>query len=302
MLKGIDVSNWQSGLKLRPLGLDFAIAKASEGVSFKDPTFADFMKQADNAGMLTGAYHFARANNPVNEATFFYTRVKDRVGTSIFALDLETNDIVNWGAYADAFADEFHRLSGVYPLVYTSAGFLSRYKGYSCVNKCALWLAGYPRKAYTWNDGVIPYSSEPWAKAALWQFTGTGNLDGYGGNLDLDWCYLTRNEWKKLAQGKKTATSGKSIDDLAREVIAGKWSSGKERKNKLNAAGYDYAAVQKRVNALLAADKAKSNYQIAKEVIAGKWGAGSDRKHRLQLAGYDYAAVQKIVNELMKNY
>ena len=301
MLKGIDISNWQSGLKLRPLGLDFVLAKASESVSFRDPTFGDFMNQADNAGMLTGAYHFA-TTNPVNEATYFYTCVKNRVGKSVFALDLETTQVKDWGAYVDAFTKEFHRLSGIYPLIYTSAGFLNQYNGHECVKNCALWLAGYPRAAVTWNDGVIPYSTLPWAKAAIWQFTGQGRLNGYKGNLDLDWCYITRDEWQKLAQGEKLASNGKSIDDLAREVIAGKWSSGKERKNKLTAAGYDYAAVQKRVNALLAADKAKSNYQIAKEVIAGKWGAGSDRKHRLQLAGYDYNAVQKIVNELMKSY
>lgn len=43
----------------------------------------------------------------------------------------------------------------------------------------------------------------------------------------------------------------KSVDTLAREVIAGKWGNGSDRKNRLTAAGYDYDAVQKRVNELL---------------------------------------------------
>lgn len=43
----------------------------------------------------------------------------------------------------------------------------------------------------------------------------------------------------------------KSIDEVAKEVIAGKWGSGETRKQKLTAAGYDYKAVQKRVNELL---------------------------------------------------
>jgi len=54
------------------------------------------------------------------------------------------------------------------------------------------------------------------------------------------------------------ATSGaapepikKTVDEIAREVIAGKWGSGAARKNKLEVAGYDYSAVQKRVNELL---------------------------------------------------
>ena len=48
-----------------------------------------------------------------------------------------------------------------------------------------------------------------------------------------------------------TAASKKSIDEIAREVIDGKWGNGADRKNRLTAAGYDYAAVQSRVNKLL---------------------------------------------------
>lgn len=43
----------------------------------------------------------------------------------------------------------------------------------------------------------------------------------------------------------------KTVDELAREVIAGKWGNGATRKQRLTDAGYDYSAVQKRVNELL---------------------------------------------------
>lgn len=43
----------------------------------------------------------------------------------------------------------------------------------------------------------------------------------------------------------------KSIDEIAKEVIRGSWGSGTDRKNRLEAAGYDYAAVQARVNQLM---------------------------------------------------
>lgn len=46
-------------------------------------------------------------------------------------------------------------------------------------------------------------------------------------------------------------SSTKTVDELAREVIRGNWGNGTERKNRLTAAGYDYNAVQKRVNELL---------------------------------------------------
>jgi len=43
----------------------------------------------------------------------------------------------------------------------------------------------------------------------------------------------------------------KSVDEIAREVIQGKWGNGADRKNRLTNAGYDYNAVQKRVNELM---------------------------------------------------
>ena len=42
----------------------------------------------------------------------------------------------------------------------------------------------------------------------------------------------------------------KPIDEVAREVIRGEWGNGAERKRRLTEAGYDYSAVQARVNEL----------------------------------------------------
>ena len=100
--------------------------------------------------------------------------------------------------------------------------------------------------------------------------------------------------------GAKTTVSSKSIDELAREVIQGKWGNGEERKNRLISAGYDYSAVQAKVNELMGGIKStKSVDQLAREVIYGYWGNGKDRKNRLTAAGYDYSAVQNRVNELL---
>lgn len=46
--------------------------------------------------------------------------------------------------------------------------------------------------------------------------------------------------------GKQT-TATKTVTELAREVIAGKWGNGQDRKNRLTAAGYSYTAVQNKV-------------------------------------------------------
>ena len=93
-----------------------------------------------------------------------------------------------------------------------------------------------------------------------------------------------------------TATK-KTQRDIAFEVIFGKWGSGKERKNKLTKAGYNYNKIQSIVNNIL---KKKSIDTIAQEVIDGKWGSGETRKKRLIKVGYDYNKVQNRVNEIIE--
>lgn len=100
---------------------------------------------------------------------------------------------------------------------------------------------------------------------------------------------------------KKVVT--KSVEDIAKEVIAGKWGNGNERKNKLEKAGYNYNKIQEKVDELLGKKPVKAKKSvtvIAKEVIQGKWGNGAERKKRLTEAGYNYAEVQKKVNQLLK--
>ena len=42
-----------------------------------------------------------------------------------------------------------------------------------------------------------------------------------------------------------------TVETVAKEVIAGKWGNGEDRKKRLQAAGYDYGAVQRKVNELM---------------------------------------------------
>lgn len=91
----------------------------------------------------------------------------------------------------------------------------------------------------------------------------------------------------------------KTIEQIAKEVIVGKWGNGNERKQRLSAAGYNYSEVQKKVNRLLGAPEKKSNEEIAREVIKGLWGNGEERRKRLTEAGYNYSNIQKIVNKLV---
>lgn len=116
--------------------------------------------------------------------------------------------------------------------------------------------------------------------------------------------YVETSDKPKNTQTSNTSTSNKkTVDEVAKEVIDGKWGVGEDRKKKLKSAGYDAAVVQKRVNEILAGSKTtakKSITVIAKEVIDGKWENGENRVKRLTAAGYDAKAVQKEVNRLLK--
>lgn len=82
-------------------------------------------------------------------------------------------------------------------------------------------------------------------------------------------------------------TGEKSVDKLAREVIAGQYGDGDARKNAL---GDQYSAVQNRVN---------EYYSCATDCVCGDYGNGNERKEKVTAAGYDYATVQGIVNQLL---
>lgn len=151
----------------------------------------------------------------------------------------------------------------------------------------------------------LNYRSEPSMGGKVNGQTGKGVFtivevkDGWGRlKSGVGWIWLENPAYCTV---NKTTSSTKTVDELAREVLNGAWGNGEDRKQRLTAAGYDYSAVQAKVNELVgAATPTKSIDELAREVIAGKWGNGADRKNRLTAAGYNYSAVQARVNELMK--
>ena len=79
-------------------------------------------------------------------------------------------------------------------------------------------------------------------------------IEGNKGNavsrrtIPVGWGYIRGFAAPRYETEKKQAIT---IDEVAREVIAGKWGNGNTRKKRLTSAGYDYSVVQKRVNELL---------------------------------------------------
>lgn len=107
------------------------------------------------------------------------------------------------------------------------------------------------------------------------------------------WTNVLRYTEESAIEGKK------DVETIAREVIAGKWGNGDDRKKRLTETGYNPTEVQTRVNAILKGNKSNQLDKIAREVIAGKWGNGAARVQKLRRSGYNPTEVQKRVNELL---
>ena len=99
-------------------------------------------------------------------------------------------------------------------------------------------------------------------------------------------------------------SSGKSVDEVAQEVLQGLWGNGQERYDNLTNAGYNAQEVQDKVNSILngetPSNSASSDLDsVAQEVLQGMWGNGQERFDNLTSAGYDAQAVQDRVNALL---
>ena len=278
MLKGIDISNHQRGINIGSLNVDFVICKATEGNGFTDKSCDIFYQEAKRLGKKLGVYHFARpdlGNTAQAEADWFISQVKGYIKEAILILDWEPggNQIGNV-AWAKSWLDRVYEKTGIKPVIYMSASPMNSYDWSSVANAdYGLWVANYGVNDGQAHESVFNrYPVKYWKFYALWQYTSTGRLAGYNGNLDLNYFSGDLNAWDKYAGGSPSnnhsvpTPSVKSVDELANEVINGSWGNGDDRKKRLTSAGYNYDEVQARVNEKLGINKSNTEYYT---VISG---------------------------------
>lgn len=293
-MNGIDISNWQAGINLSNIAFDFLIARATEGIGCVDKYCDGYIQQAIKLGKPFGFYHFARpTNDPIREAEFFYNNCRGYFGKGIPILDWESGNTSNV-TWAKRWLDRVYQLSGVKPVIYMSESVVNA-NNWSAVAAAdyGLWLAKYRDNNPDYNYNMANAGSRPhvkwWKFYCMWQWTSSGRLNGYNGNLDCDVFYGDRSTWDAYVGKSTSATKPqpkpvtKTVDQLADEVIAGQWGNGSDRKKRLTAAGYDYNAVQQMVNRKMAAKKKVAHvYYVVKRGdtlsgIASKYGTTYQR-------------------------
>ncbi|WP_103661632.1 GH25 family lysozyme [Lactobacillus sp. HT06-2] len=202
MLKMVDVYSDSPRSFATQSGVNVVMVKATQGTNYVNPYCDKDYQAAKKAGKLLGFYHYVGGGDPKAEAKFFYKNTKNYIGEAVPAVDWESNQNSSWGNtnYVRRFVDEFHKLSGVWPLIYVQASSISQVA--NCSKDCGLWVASYP--SMNWKSWKIPnmkVNTSPWPTYTVWQFTGD--------NMDRSIVNTTAAGWKKLAKESSKATPKK---------------------------------------------------------------------------------------------
>jgi GH25 family lysozyme M1 (1,4-beta-N-acetylmuramidase) len=190
--EGIDVSHWQGTINwasVKASGRSFAIAKATEGTSFKDSSYDTNKAGAMGQGMMFGAYHFAQpANDPVREADWFVDNARYQHGMLIPTLDLErTGGLTSTAltAWVKAWLTRVDQRLGVKAMIYMSPSFWRTSMGdsrwFADNGYAILWVAHWGV-----SSPSIPASNWGGRSWTFWQYTSDGAVPGIAGRVDLN--------------------------------------------------------------------------------------------------------------------
>ncbi|MDN7020165.1 GH25 family lysozyme [Lactiplantibacillus plantarum] len=218
-LNGFDVASYQAGMNVGEVAGDFVLVKATEGIDYTNPEFNGHAKQTLSAGKKLGVYHFIRNDSDIKQqADYFLTVVKPYIGKAMLVLDFENttgSTIQNQAGVglAKQWLDYVYIQTGVRPIVYTGINCENVLNWDIVVNaNYGLWIAQYNN--YDAVNGYQPrdlYGSlKHWKTAVMFQYTSTGRLPGWNGNLDFDVFYGDKTAWDKYAKATKMVTN-KSI-------------------------------------------------------------------------------------------
>lgn len=188
---GIDISSAQGTVDFKAArkdGASFAITKATEGTSYRNPYFGRAQIEAiGKAGMVPGVYDFIvpTADHSGKAEAAFFTAAVGAAGYGKGFLppvaDIESTELGDAGTchYLGEWVHLVKRNLGVKPIIYTFPSFPASYMaGCSWLRHYTLWIA---------HPGASrPSVPAPWKDWAIWQYSWTGRVAGVSGDVDLN--------------------------------------------------------------------------------------------------------------------
>jgi GH25 family lysozyme M1 (1,4-beta-N-acetylmuramidase) len=193
--EGIDVSNWQGLIdfsKVKAAGKGFVIAKATEGSTWTDASYARNRAAAMAAGLRFGGYHFARPGSQygdaVREADHFVAVLGLKRGMLVPTLDLELSgglSVRGLQAWVKAFLGRVYARTGARAMIYTTTSFWQTYMGnstwFAANGYRMMWIAN-------WHVASPTTPAANWGGLSwgFWQYSSCGKVAGISGCVDLD--------------------------------------------------------------------------------------------------------------------
>ncbi|KAM0750668.1 glycoside hydrolase, partial [Meredithblackwellia eburnea MCA 4105] len=178
-LVGPDISNWQADLaisQVKQWGASFMWMKATEGTTYKSPSFSKQWAGANAQGLLRGSYHFALPNKgpAADQAKYFlsngggwtadgqtlpaqldieYNPYKATDGTDS-CYGLSNSAMVAW---IKEWIDTYQSATTRYPFIYTTKDWWTTCTGNAkdFSSDCPLWLAGNTDPPGGWTFATI---------------------------------------------------------------------------------------------------------------------------------------------------
>jgi len=198
-LAGFDISASQGVPDLaaaKAAGAVFAYVKDTAGVGYVNPNFLTQFRAVKAAGLLRGAYHYARPDKSsgADQARYLHSHNGKWFSDGMTlppAIDLEATDdapecygldpagMVSW---ITDFSNTMTRLTGHHPMIYTTTLWWKHCTGNSTAfhGTNPLWLA-----RYNTVPGEVPGG---WGQQTFWQYGVVGSLpgnqDSYNGTMD----------------------------------------------------------------------------------------------------------------------
>lgn len=280
-MKGIDISYHQGNVnfaKVAEDGIEFVIFRDGYG-SHTDKKFFEYATQAKAIGLpILGIYHFSYALNATGakkEALYAVSCAKQASlpASTVIFYDYEYDTVSNakkvgvnltkndFNEFAKTFCETV-REEGYIPGIYVNKDYYKNYADDVLKKRdYVMWLADY--------EGKPDYSCD------LQQTSSKGKVSGISGNVDLDELFtidlLNNQNEPNIVEEKKT------VDEVAQEVIEGKWGNQPERQKKLETAGYNYQDVRDKVNDILKEEDHKTARYEATGNVWVRNGAGTNK-------------------------
>lgn len=188
-VQGVDISHFDGTIdwaKTKAGGIDFGIAKVTEGTTYVDATFGTNWSGMKANGVVRGAYHFFHPElDPTAQATHFVQSIAQLGGLQTGDLPPTADVEITGGASAatiqstlKTFLEAVRAATGMTPIIYTSPGFASSYLG-TGFGGYSLWVANWQVTCPTVPGG--------WTTWPFWQKADNGVVAGIpAAAVDLD--------------------------------------------------------------------------------------------------------------------